>query len=272
MPPRVKPHSPPLSRRRIEIRDRAHARDIAQRITFGSLFNNGGTPNGFADWLFANRQTFNGANPLGQAKPYLAEHRDATLLGIDFDAQCRKAADRTEQIREQARVDFEANFEAIKAAWTETPFGPDATRAIAELCFGRGHCFAANPAGNPSPHPPSACVLDWLLNTLERFGGPAHQLHQNPWMASEDNFKMEMAMLDEDLERIHGQILHTNSVSNTDLVYVTSAAMKLSRMRRIRATLDVLLLQSKMHEHIDAAVPSDSPVATPRSLRRNRLL
>ena len=56
----------PLTQTRLPIRDRAHAREIARQLPFGDLFKNGGSVDGFADWLFVKRKTFNGRNPLQQ--------------------------------------------------------------------------------------------------------------------------------------------------------------------------------------------------------------
>ena len=269
MPSQIKLNGAPLSRSRISIRDRAHASEIAHGITFGELFKTGGTVEGFADWLFLRRKTFNGPNPLQQARVYLNSYRAAQRRGVDFDAQCHEGANQKEQLEERARTIFEANLAAIKAYWTETPVGADITLAIAQLHLGRGHRFAASPDGEPMDSPPS-WVLQWLLELLEEFGGPDYLLNQYDWMlmSSEDYFRQQVAERDDALMTIREKVSRSEPLSELDFVCLVCAAKLLSCLLRVRTTLRTLLTQVEMVERIEAMAPPDTHANPPQARRR----
>lgn len=169
----------PLDGRRIQIRGRLHALELARGIAFGTLFSNGGTVEGFADWLFVHRQTFNGQDPLQQARVYANRQQAAKKRGVDFDVDCRARADQKEEASRRVEAIFNAHVAAIKAHWTETIDGAGIVLAIAELWLGRGHCFADAPDGGVLPAPPLR-ALEGLLTLLEE-SGPEHLLHKYDW-------------------------------------------------------------------------------------------
>jgi hypothetical protein len=260
----------PLSRSRVQIRDRAHASEIARAIAFGPLFKNGGTVTGFADWLFVHRKTFNGPNPLQQARVYANRHRDAKKYGADFDAVCRARADEKEQLEERARVIFEANLAVIKACWIDQQGGPGIVLAITELCLGRGHRFADSPDGESLPNPPS-WVLEGLLKVLEEFGGPDDLLDEYEWrcVSSEDYFRRQAPQWDATMMTIRDEVLCNEPPSEVDFVCVTCAAKLLSCMSWVRTTMRVLLDQVEMVERIRATA-SASANTGPAPVRPSR--
>jgi len=260
----------PLSRR-IHIRDRTHALEIARGIAFGTLLMNGGTVDGFADWLFVHRRTFNGANPLQQASVYVNGHRAAKRRGVDFDVVCRARADESEEIGKRVEAAFKAQLAAIEMHWTETADGPGIVLASAELCLGRGRRFADSPNGEALPDPPS-WALEGLLKLLEEFGGPDALLDQFDWMSAsaEEHFRKMAPILDMHLMRIREDVLRNEPPSGLDFACVTRAARILSRISWARITLRTLLTRVQMVEGIEASMSDAANVGpAPGRLRRH---
>ena len=260
--------SPPA--RRIQIRDRNHAREIARGIAFGTLFQNGGTVEGFADWLFVHRQSFNGANPLQQARVYANRHRSDKRRGIDFDATCRAKADEWEEFSRQAEVAFKAVVAAIEALWTKTTDGQGIVLAIAELWLGRGRHFADSPDGEALSDPTS-WVLEGLLQLLERFGGPDGALDEFEWRraSAEDHFRKMTPLMDKDLTRICREVCHHVQPSEWYFRRVARAISVLADLSRVRLTLRTLLTKVQMVERIEASASvAINPRPAPARRRR----
>jgi hypothetical protein len=260
----------PLARSRVEIRDRAHAHEIARAIPLASLFGNGGTVAGFADWLFVHRKTFNGANPLQQPSVYANRYGHAKKRGEDFDAVCREWADQQEQSMERARATFESNLATIEGCWADQQGGSEVIQAIAELCLGRGQCFADSPEGEPLPNPPS-WVLKGLLKIFEDIGGPYELLDRYELgpESSEDSFRNEAPQLDARMMMARDMVLSNEPPSASDVFRVTCAARLLSCMSSVRTTLGVLLVQTEMVERIEAKPPTSASTG-PAAARRSR--
>jgi hypothetical protein len=271
MPSQAKLKSP-LSGRRIQIRDRIHAREIASAIAFGTLFKNGGTVEGFADWLFVNRQTFNGPNPLHQARVYANGHLAAKRRGDDFDVICRARADENEEISKRVEANFKANIAAIKTHWTETIDGRGIVLTVAELCLGRGRRFAASPDGEALPDPPS-WVLRGLLKLLEEFGGPDQSPDEYDWRlpSAEEDLRKFAPTLDKLLVAIREDVLQDEPPSEYDFACVARAARLLSRISWVRTTLRTLLTQVQMVERIEASA-SHAANTGPAPARLRRLV
>lgn len=263
-------HNTPLIQGRFPIRDRAHARQIVQQLAFGDMFRSGQTAEGFADWLFLHRRTFNGANPLQQAKMYVSSYRAAQRRGVDLDAECHAQANEKEQLEERVRAIFEADLAAIKACWAETPVGADITLAIAELHLGRGHRFAASPDGASPQDSPLPWVLQWLLELLEEFGGPDYLLHEYDWMhlSSENYFLRQIDKRDKAMTTIRKKLSRGEPLSELDFVCLAIAAKILSSLLRVRTTLRTLLTEVQMVERIGARTPADADTSPPPTRRR----
>jgi hypothetical protein len=260
----------PRSRSRIQLRDRTHAAEIARGITFGPLFKNGGTVAGFADWLFVHRKTFNGPNPLQQAKVYVNGHRAAKKRGIDFDAACSASAEEKEHYQELARATFEANLAAIKAYWNDQQGGPGIVLAIAELSLGRGHRFTDAPDGKRLPEPPS-CVLEGLLKLLEEFGGADDLLDLDDCglVYSEDDLRRQISAWDTTMMTIRDVLLNSEPPWEMNFVPVACATKLLSCVPRVRIALRALLIQVVMAERIESTAPA-LKVASSAPARRCR--
>lgn len=259
-----------MTKTRLPIRDRAHASEIARQLPFGDLFKNGGSVDGFADWLFVNRKTFNGRNPLQQARVYVTGYRYASKRGDDFDALCRERADQEEQGKERARAQVVARVAAVKAWWSETPVGADITLAVAELCLGRGNYFAVSPDGKSSAEPQASWVLEWLVEVLEGFGGPDDTLDVCDWMpeSSEDDFRRCVDKDGKARTSIRERIVRGETLTEVDLVPIAWCTSVMSRVSRIRTSLRARLRQATMVEQIRAATPTAGNVRPP--LRRDR--
>lgn len=254
MPPQAPLASPP--RRRVQIRDRSHAREIARGIAFGTLFDNGGTVEGFADWLFVHRRTFNGANPLQQASVYANRHSSHKRRGVDFDVACRAKADERDEFRRRAEAAFKAEIAVIEMLWTKTIDGRGIVLAIAELWFGRGRYFADAPDGEALPDPPS-WALEGLLQLLEQFGGPDDALDKFEWRraSAEDDFRKMAPILDGGLTRICKEACQDVGPSAWDFRCVAHTVSVLARLSRVRITLRALLTKVQMVERIGASAP-----------------
>jgi len=260
----------PLTCTRLPIRDRAHAGEIARQLSLGDLLKNGGAVDGFADWLFVERKTFNGRNPLQQAAVYANRCRYASKRGADFDALCRERADQKEQSWERARAEFQAEVAAVEAWWSETPVGADITLAVTELCLGRGNYFAVSPDGDASSEAQPSWVLEWLLKELEAFGGSDNSLDKYEWsrQTSEDNFRRLVDRRGKKLTSIRERIARGRGVAEVDLLTIAQCTSALSRVSRIRASLRALLTRATMVERIRFASPTPSSDGPPE--RRSR--
>lgn len=254
---------------RTPIRDRAHALQIARGLALGDLLKNGGSVEGFADWLFVRRKSFNGADPLQQASVYANEHRRASKNGVAFDDSFRQQAEQRERVREEVRADAEARLAEMSAYWEDPPLGIEITVAVAELCLGRGSRFAAVRDGEARPSPP-AWGLEYLLQVLERFGGPDEALDKYDWSLelAENEFRKHVPAYDNQLEAIRAKILEGESPSAADIFCITWCAYSLSGLSRVRAMLRPLLRQVSMAEHIEAH--GHSTVATSQAPTRRR--
>lgn len=241
----------PLRACRTPIRDRKHAAEIASQIDFGDLLNQGGSRGGFADWLFVNRKSFNGANVLQQPSVYVSGLRSAAKRGVDFDVECRIKADETEQRQAQADAAIQARIAIIEAWWDDTPVGPDISVALAALNFGRGHRFAVSPNPDSLDEPTPAWVLEALLNLFEQFGGPSDSLHKYSWMATEEDFQYQANKLDPAMRSIWKLVHSGQRPTPFGLVALAWAARNLSCMARVRHTLKTLLIQAEMVELIE---------------------
>jgi hypothetical protein len=245
-----------LARSRLPIRDRTHTREIVRQLAFGDLLKDGGSGEGFADWLFVNRKTFNGRNPLQQVKVYANARLCASKLGEDFDALCRERADQKE--RDHARVSFEfsKSLAIVKAWWSETPVGADITLAVVELCLGRGMCFSASLDGAAEPQ--DVWVLEWLLTVLESFGGPEDALQTYEWKrhSAELDFRQYLVERAGALASMREMIFRGQPLTEPNFLCVASCTRFLSRLPRIRTSVRAHLTQALMIERIQAAAPA----------------
>jgi len=259
-----------LPLRRTAIRARAHAAELAQQIAYGDLLRNGGSVSGFADWLFMNRKTFNGANPLQQVAVYVHAFQHAASRGVDFDAQCRQRADELEDGLERARMVHEAHRATIQAYWTETPVGPDMTLAIVELTLGGGYRFSSPVATRKGTSQP-VWVLEWLLDLLEDFGGPDDLLERYDWMRESAEARLQdcAERWNDRLVALREQICSARPPSDTDIMVITFCAERLSALLRVRVAVRVLLEQARMAERIQATTLADAS-SSPAPLRRSR--
>jgi hypothetical protein len=246
--------------RRTAIRDRQHAQEVAQGVLLGNTPLGGGSVQGFADWLFVNRQTFNGANPMYQVSVYVNGYRRAAARGVDFDLVCRQRADMKDKAREQVRTDFDACLAAIKSHWSETPFGAAVTWPIVELGLGRWYCLSAAPqlAAAEQDHVPS-WILEWILQLFERSGGPDESLcefetTQEFWEAA---FERGADARDALLQGVAERLLQGQPPTESGFVSLASCVQVLSRLSRLRSALRVLLTQAQMIERIEAVAPSN---------------
>lgn len=262
-------------RRRISIRDRAHAREIARQLAFGDLLKGGGSATGFADWLFVRRKTFNGQSPLQQARVYANRNRHASKHGYDLDALYRQRADEKEHAEQKALSGLEANRIAMKEYWSEPPLGMEITLAVLELCLGRGHRFAVSPEGKALTELPQAWVLEYLLELLDKFGGPDESLEAYDGSRESWEFSLQryVARSGGALMNIRQQVLRGLSLSELDFVCIASAARLLSSLSRVRTFVRTLLTQARMTEQIKAAAitPHNGRAHGPERRRRGHV-
>jgi hypothetical protein len=258
----------PLTGTRQPIRDRAHAGEIARQLPLDDLFKNGGSVDGFADWLFVNRQTFNGSNPLQQAGVYAGRFRSASKRGEDFDALWRQRADWKEKGREQADAEFRATLATVEAWWSETPAGAYITQAVVDLCLGRGNYFAESLDGRSSSEQHPSWVIEWLLTDLEAIGGPDDSLDQYEWSqeSSENRFQYCVYKEGKTLTTVRKNIVRGKM--KIDFECIVWCMRVMSRVSRIRTSLRLALRQAWMEERIRSTAPTAGYHPPPS--RRNR--
>ena len=272
MPSQVARHQsmPRLPKSKTPIRDHNHALQIARGIDFGDLLKNGGSIHGFADWLFVLRKKFNGTNPLQQAKVYASARRAALKKGLPFDSLFSDRAEEKARQERQSRADAATRYAAMLAYWVEIPIGIEITAAVAELCLGRGSRFATVRDGEAQP-PPMAWGLEYLLEVLERFGGPDEALDRYDWSRelAEKHFSQCIPGEDPRLEAIRAKISRGELPSEADIICITWCAYWLSCLSRVRTMLRPLLRQVSMAEQIEASGHLTAPTG-PAPTRRQR--
>ena len=261
-----------LTRTRIAISDREHAGQIANLLQLGNLLQGGGTASGFGDWLFVNRSTFNGANPLQQPRVYVNAYRHASTRGVNFDALCRQRADEKEQTLQKARAAFEGRLADIKGLFEERPRGLEVIRAIAELSLGRGLRFAEAFDGKPLQLPP-ARTLKSLLQLLERFGGADSELDKYDWQReqSEENFRWWVSATEKYLRDVRSEDFDAPGASESIFLCIAQCAACLSSLSRVRTMLRPLLMQADMLEKIPATESIATDTRAARAHRKRAL-
>jgi hypothetical protein len=266
------PEMTQMTQTRVPIRDRAHACAMARQLPFGELFRDGGSVDGFADWLYMNRRTFNGRNPLQQAKVYASYYRYAARRGNDLDAQCRKAADQKEQASERADAEVRVMRATVRAWWSETPVGADITLAVVELCLSHRSRTTESLGGTSPFEPQPSWVLEWLLDVLEAFGGTDDSIDELERLfgSAEDNLRRCVDKDGKALTTVRERIFRGDKIRDLDFATITRCAWYLSCVPSIRTSLRAQLVQAEMIERVQAAAPT-APDAPPPSRRRRQV-
>lgn len=266
--PNTGPHQLHNMTSRERIQDHEHAVRIVQSIPFGDLFKDGGTQEGFADWLFVRRKTFNAASPLQQARVYLNAYRLAKKQGLDWDSRCHAEAIRKLDVANRARDQVNAHLARVAHWWTETPVGPDVFMALASFSLGRGHYFADSPDGAALPELPEPWVLEVLSDLLQAFSERSFRPEPN-----EKRLNRLLPQWNLGLQSVLNKVsAGEQELSEMELRCVTFALWELSRLPRVRTALHGFVVQAKMIEQIRDVQPAASFEHCSPARRRSRLV
>lgn len=240
---------------RIEVEDREHARRLSASIFTEELQASGGTPGGFADWLYASKTVFYRRNAVRVVRAYQHVRKQSINAGIDFDAQCQSNATLKESSlgKEQQRRD--RAFSIVVNSWLDPSLGMSFTLACIELCFGGGVRFSESSDGSSISTSRDSNLLQVLIDGLEALGGPdeAMRYKDQPERYPQRLLDERRSVYRERLEILRRRILIGEAPSDIDLFVLTDLLLIFSELPELRTLLRTELNAAQMKEKIESA-------------------